>query len=177
MYKINSLVFKWICFCLLVPFCLSCTDKAPEYPDLEGYWKQEWIEDEATDGQSECNRLFWAFQLGVSEIRDLGGNGYGTYVCRYDYNEGAATLRMYNFRVKGNQSQEADVDKLKHFGIPSGDVTFEVVRLDGTLGRDFLVFSFLLIFSSFICSISKEIHKFAVRKRREDRLQNAHAAK
>ena len=74
MYKINSLVFKWICFCLLVPFCLSCTDKAPEYPDLEGYWKQEWIEDEATDGQSECNRLFWAFQLGVSEIRDLGGN-------------------------------------------------------------------------------------------------------
>ena len=102
MYKINSLVFKWICFCLLVPFCLSCTDKAPEYPDLEGYWKQEWIEDEATDGQSECNRLFWAFQLGVSEIRDLGGNGYGTYVCRYDYNEGAATLRMYNFRVKGN---------------------------------------------------------------------------
>ena len=52
MYKINSLVFKWICFCLLVPFCLSCTDKAPEYPDLEGYWKQEWIEDEATDGQS-----------------------------------------------------------------------------------------------------------------------------
>lgn len=131
MYKINSFVFKWICFCLLVPFCLSCTDKAPEYPDLEGYWKQEWIEDEATDGQSECNRLFWAFQLGVSEIRDLGGNGYGTYVCRYDYNEGAATLRMYNFRVKGNQSQEADVDKLKHFGIPSGDVTFEVVRLDG----------------------------------------------
>ena len=77
MYKINSLVFKWICFCLLVPFCLSCTDKAPEYPDLEGYWKQEWIEDEATDGQSECNRLFWAFQLGVSEIRDLGGNVMG----------------------------------------------------------------------------------------------------
>lgn len=63
MYKINSLVFKWICFCLLVPFCLSCTDKAPEYPDLEGYWKQEWIEDEATDGQSECNRLFGHFSL------------------------------------------------------------------------------------------------------------------
>ena len=98
---------------------------------MEGYWKQESIEDEATDGHSECNRLFWAFQLGVSEIRDLGGNGYGTYVCRYDYNEGSATLRMYNFRVKGNPSQEADVDKLKLFGIPSGDVTFEVVRLDG----------------------------------------------
>ena len=67
MYKINSLVFKWICFCLLVPFCLSCTDKAPEYPDLEGYWKQEWIEDEATDGQSECNRLFSA-----RSVRDSG---------------------------------------------------------------------------------------------------------
>ena len=86
MYKINSLVFKWICFCLLVPFCLSCTDKAPEYPDLEGYWKQEWIEDEATDGQSECNRLFWAFQLGVSEIRDLGGNGAGVRIgCLYNH--------------------------------------------------------------------------------------------
>ena len=48
MYKINSLIFKWICVCLTVSFCLSCTDKAPEYPDLEGYWKQESIEDEAT---------------------------------------------------------------------------------------------------------------------------------
>ena len=50
MYKINSLIFKWICVCLTVSFCLSCTDKAPEYPDLEGYWKQESVGDEATDG-------------------------------------------------------------------------------------------------------------------------------
>ena len=50
MYKINSLIFKWICVCLTVSFCLSCTDKAPEYPDLEGYWKQESIEEEAKDG-------------------------------------------------------------------------------------------------------------------------------
>ena len=131
MYKINSFVLKWICVCLTVSFCLSCTDKAPEYPDLEGYWKQERIEDGATDSQSECNRLFWAFQLGVSEIHDLGGNGYGTYVCRYCYNEEAATLRMYNFKERGGKHQEADVDNLEHFGIPSGDVTFDVVRLDG----------------------------------------------
>ena len=83
MYKINSLVFKWICFCLLVPFCLSCTDKAPEYPDLEGYWKQEWIEDEATDGQSECNRLFWAFpRFGIWAETVMGRTCAGMIIMR-----------------------------------------------------------------------------------------------
>ncbi len=132
MYKMNSgLILRWGCFCLAVASCLSCTDKAAEYPDLEGYWKQERIEDADTDSITQCNRLFWAFQLGVAEVRDLGENGYGTYVCRYDYNEGAATLRMYNFKEKGNQSQDADADKLVLFGIPSADVTFKVVRLHG----------------------------------------------
>ena len=68
---------------------------------------------------------------------------------------------MYNFRVKGSQSQEADVDKLKHFGIPSGDVTFEVVRLDGDhmvlrSGGTSFVFSFLLIFPLYMLYFKKK---------------------
>ena len=82
MYKINSLVFKWICFCLLVPFCLSCTDKAPEYPDLEGYWKQEWIEDEATDGQSECN-LHLQHHAPVSPLDTPYGSYFFDYTCKH----------------------------------------------------------------------------------------------
>lgn len=127
----RRLVSKWICFCMAVPAFLSCTDKAPEHPDLEGYWKQERIEDGTTGESRECNRLFWAFQLGLAEVRDLGGNGYGTYVCRYDYDEDAATLRMYDFRMKGNQSHEADTGKLNEFGIPSEDVVFKVLRIGG----------------------------------------------
>lgn len=114
---------------------LGCTGKAPEYPDLEGYWKEEYIENGITGERTECNRQFWALQLGVSEVLDFGGNGYGSYLCLYEYNEGAGTLRMYKFRVKGNQTKEADVEKLKYFGIPAEDaeegVTFEVVKLDG----------------------------------------------
>ena len=71
-------------------WCVACTEKAPVYPDLEGYWKEERIENAATGESRECNRLFWALQLGVSEVKDLGHNGYGTYLCRYEYDEGAS---------------------------------------------------------------------------------------
>ena len=124
-------MLRWIGFCLAVSLCFSCTDKAPVHPDLEGFWKQEWIEDEATGERSECHRLYWAFQLGVSELQDLGENGYGNFLCRYEYDDAAATLRMYDFRWRSNQGQVVDADELKPFGIPSGDVTFEVVGLDG----------------------------------------------
>ena len=109
----------------------SCTGKAPEYPDLEGFWKEEKVVDGSTGESRECHRLFWALQLGVSEVNDLGGNGFGSYLCRYVYDEGASTLRRYDFRTKGSQSEVADIAKLGEFGIPSDDVTFEVVRLDG----------------------------------------------
>lgn len=112
-------------------WCVACTEKAPVYPDLEGYWKEERIENAATGESRECNRLFWALQLGVSEVKDLGHNGYGTYLCRYEYDEGASTLRMYDFRNRGDQAEVGDISKLGAFGIPSDDVTFDVVQLDG----------------------------------------------
>ena len=129
--KIEYVWNKALCLFLICALSYGCTEKAPEYPDLEGYWKQERIEDSHTDDKEECNRLFWAFQLGIAEVKDLGGNGYGSYLCRYEYNEKAATLRMFDFRIKGNQGQQPDEEKLRPFGIPSGDVTFKVVSLNG----------------------------------------------
>ena len=132
MYKeVMKKACGWILPCMMtVSVFFSCTGKAPEYPDLEGYWKQERIENEVTGERVDCNRLYWALQLGVCEVKDLGGNGYGTYLCRYVYDPDASTLRMYDFRVRSTQSADVEVEKLRQFGIPSKDVTFEVRLLN-----------------------------------------------
>lgn len=138
----------WYCLLLLGMLVVSCTEKAPVYPKLEGYWKEERVVDEVTGAGDECTRLYWAFQLGVSEIRDLGANGLGIHVCRYEYDEAHRLLRMWDFREKDNQSQNSSEEKLAGFGIPSSDVTFEVVKADG----DHLVLRYegnLLCFRSF----------------------------
>lgn len=123
----------WGAWCagLAMVLCLACTGKAPEYPDLEGYWKQERIENRQTGESKACNRLFWALQLGVGEVKDLGENGSRISICRYDYDEGAATLRLYDFRMRGDQSKRPEQELLDVFGIPSDDTTFEVLSLDG----------------------------------------------
>ena len=125
MYKIIKSFFVFLtAFC-----CWACTDKAPEYPDLEGYWKQERIDDGNTGTQTVHERVYWAFQLGVSEVRNIQTGE--DFLCRYEYNEGASSLRMYDFRMKGNKSQKVNVGKLSLLGIPSDDVIYEVVKLDG----------------------------------------------
>lgn len=120
----------WTLLCLTVSLLPACTGKAPEYPDLEGYWKQERIEYRREGKTEGCNRLFWALQLGVTELKDLGNNGYGTYLCRYEYDEGKGTLRLFDFRKRSDQSPLPDAGQLKAFGIPSENVIFEVVSLD-----------------------------------------------
>ncbi len=119
-------------FFVTVLMLATCTEKAPVYPDLEGFWKQEQIE--VRDGRGtviECNRLFWAFQLGVAEIKDLGNNGYGTCLCRFEYDEGKSLIRMYDFVSNSKRMENSDVEILKKFGIPSLDVTYKVLDLDG----------------------------------------------
>lgn len=124
MHTLRNLFAASVCVCLAAVFCPSCTDKAPEHPDLEGFWKEERIEDVSTGASEECDRLYWAFQLGVSQLNDYGSEGGEMLICRYEYDEGKATLRMHDFRPAGEEY-------LKVFGIPSEEVTFEVVRLDG----------------------------------------------
>ena len=129
--KIRQAAWGALCVCLAAILCQACTGKAPEYPDLEGYWKQERIEDRQTGESRACDRLFWALQLGVGEVKDLGKGGSRVCLCRYEYNEGAATLRLYDFRIRGDQSERPGQEQLDVFGIPSEDTTFEVLLLDG----------------------------------------------
>lgn len=108
----------------------SCTGKAEVYGDLEQYWKEEKIVYNETDTTVECHRLYWAFQLGVAELRDLGDNGFGTFVCLFDYDESAGTLRLYEFRTS-HWSETVPADSLlQNYGVPSSDVTFDVVKLN-----------------------------------------------
>lgn len=119
------------CLCLVQALYTGCVDKAPEYPDLEGYWKTERIVDNRTGEDMPCNRLFWGVQLQVVELRDLGDNGFGRYVGRFEYDEKGKTLRLFGFVNKGNQAKPAGEDALRNFGLPSTDETFAVVSLDG----------------------------------------------
>ena len=81
-----------------------------------------------------CNRLFWALQLQIVELRDLGNNGFGTFIGQYAYDEKGRILRLYNLVNKGNQKQDADEDKLSRFGVAGPDTAFEVVSLgDGRM--------------------------------------------
>lgn len=120
-----------LCFCLMQALYTGCVDKAPEYPDLEGYWKTERIVDNLTGEDKPCNRLYWALQLQVIELRDLRENATGSLVGRFVYDEGAATLRLTNMVKKGNQSANADAASLEKFGVPSAEAVFEVLSLDG----------------------------------------------
>lgn len=116
---------------LLMQVLAGCTDKAPEYPDLEGYWKTERIVNNQTGEKMPCNRLFWALQLGLVELKDLGENGFGGYIGRFEYDEKAKTLRIHNVVFQGNQTRPAEEKNLINFGLPSIDTVFDVLSLDG----------------------------------------------
>ncbi len=123
-----------LCLVLVSMLWAGCTGKAPEYSDLEGYWKTERIVDNATGEDMPCNRLFWALQLQIVELRDLGNNGFGTFIGQYAYDEKGRTLRLYNLVNKSNQKQDAEEGKLSRFGVDGSDTTFEVVSLgDGRM--------------------------------------------
>lgn len=127
-------------FGIIMSFILvSCTEKSGDYPDLEGYWKEEAMINNATGESITCNRLYWAFQLSVAEIRDLGDNGYSKYISRFTYDESANIIRMYDFRNRGNQKVVTDASILQFFGITpkmmsdstAYEATFNVLKLDG----------------------------------------------
>ena len=113
-----------LCLCLLL--CTGCVDKAPEYPELEGFWKTERIVDNATGEEQPCHRLYWALQLGIVQLKDLGGNGLGNHFGRFAYDRQAGTLRI--FEVQGISEQ-----KLQGFGIPSTDTLFGITLRDGKM--------------------------------------------
>lgn len=129
MLKINNILFVGVSL-LFGLFITSCTGKAEVYGDLEQYWKEEKIVYNETDSTVECYRLYWAFQLGLTELRDLGDNGFGTFVCLFDYDESGGTLRLYEFRT-GHNTETVPADSLlQNYGVPTSDVTFEVVKLN-----------------------------------------------
>lgn len=123
--KISSFI---ICAVALV--LVACTEKAPVHKDLEGYWKTDRIINRKTGTEMDCYRHFWAFQLGVSEVKKLAEGATAQYISLYQYDEAEKTLRMYEFRNKGSQSQKPQLEKLQVMGISSLDVTFDVVSLD-----------------------------------------------
>lgn len=124
--KIRCAVWAVLFMCLT-----ACTGKAPEYPELEGYWKVGRVVDAET-GEQPCDRIFWAFQLGVGELKNLSGSGFGGCWCRYEYDASAATLRMFEFKTKGHPASDVPAEKLEILGLPGTDVTFSVVTLDGS---------------------------------------------
>lgn len=129
MYQIKSICrFFCMVYCLFAVL-VSCTEKAPEYPDLEGYWRLERIETNVTGDVQTCNRLYWALQLGIVRLHDRGDNGYGTITGAYVYDEGARTLKMLEMYVGNNTA--AKPAQLIPYGVPDAGTTYDVLQCDG----------------------------------------------
>ena len=130
MYKIGVYAAALVWLLCGVSVLCACTGKAPVDKDLEVFWQQEHVADEATGQQTECNRIYWSVQLGLVEFNDYGGNGYPSLLCQYEYDKSARTLHLHQFRLRSNQMSEPTLQALAGYGITALDVVYEVVTLD-----------------------------------------------
>lgn len=127
MYQVKCL-FRTLCIVSLLALLTACTEKAPVYPDLEGNWKLERIETNATGNTESCNLLYWAFQLGIIKLNDRGTNENPQIIGAYLYDEGAKTLTMSEMYIgKTVPTQQ----QLQAYGIPSVGTVFNVLQCDG----------------------------------------------
>lgn len=116
-------------FCMLM--CLSCTGKAPMNGNLDGNWQLMRIEDRTTGETENCHRLYWAIQLWVIELTDKGDNHFGNYIGRFVYDKDNNAIVISDFRLRSDENKLATEDQLIHYGIPSSDATFDVVKANG----------------------------------------------
>lgn len=113
----------------------GCEFKEPINNDIEGFWKLERFETRADGRMHECTRLYYSITRYVVEVSEKQGpNGYGSYIGRFEYEDGETKVVMKDFKQRAATSDngvDATVDDLLPFGINSVETTFEVVVADG----------------------------------------------
>lgn len=127
MYQVR----KWrgsLLVLLMLSIMTSCVTKAPEYPDLEGFWKLERIENNQTGEVVVPNRLYWSLQLGIIKLNDRGSYTHTQVIGAYLYDEQARTLSMPEMFVGVRDAQPS---QLIPYGIPDVGVVFDVQLCDG----------------------------------------------
>ena len=111
----------------------SACAKAPMNGELDGQWQL--LRFETTDGNVQaCNRLYFSFQLQVVEVADKGGDGYGTYIGRFTYDEELAEVCIYELRPRSNEGRLATLNELAPFGLFSAESLFKITGMgDGSM--------------------------------------------
>lgn len=129
-----------ILFILLFAGC----EKAPIRTDVEGFWRLERYTVLSTDETVECNRLYYSITRMVTEVSDKGGNGFGSYIARTEYEDNENTLVLKDFKIRVGSvdcGENATVEGLRNYGIDSQEETkFRIVGCDGktmTLESDY----------------------------------------
>ena len=114
---------------LLLVWLCGCDRKWPMNGALDGQWQL--LRYETTDGEvRDCRRLYYSIQLQVVELADKGGEGYGTYIGRFAYDEGRAEVVIRELRPRGDEGRLATTDELQPFGLFATDNVLHVVAVD-----------------------------------------------
>ena len=98
--------------------------------NADGQWQL--MHFETVDGTIHpCERIYYAIQLQLVEIRDKSENKYGTFVGRFNYDQEAEKITVKEFSAPYNENTLATREQLLPFGMDSTETVFDVIKADG----------------------------------------------
>ena len=119
----------FIVLLILTVYSTRC-EKATINGNADGQWQL--MHFETTDGTIHpCERIYYAIQLQLVEIRDKSENKYGTFVGRFNYDQEAEKITVKEFSVPYNTNTLATREQLLPFGMDSTETVFDVIKADG----------------------------------------------
>ena len=134
MEKISKKIAAWGLMFTLICLSWGCDKKWPINGNLDGYWQLMSVETKADGVKNDCHRMYIGIQLHMIELRDLGGNGYESFVGEFNYNEDEGIVVIKNLKGKSSTSdngQVANIKDLNPYGINALETVFKVVKADG----------------------------------------------
>ncbi len=134
--KKHFFIIGLIHICILT-FCVAC-DKLPENGKLDGNWQVLEVQ-YARDGQYDSivsvkeDKIFWAVQLKLIEIKGVYNGVCGNTLCRFVYADNHLTITEMYYEIRGADSLITDTnfDKLVKTGIMGSRAQFQIEALDG----------------------------------------------
>lgn len=123
--NLNILIMLLCCMI----FSSGC-EKAPMNGNADRQWQL--MHFETADGTIHpCERIYYAIQLQLVEIRDKSENKHGTFVGRFNYDQEAEKITVKEFSAPYNTNTLATREQLLPFGMDSTETVFDVIKADG----------------------------------------------
>lgn len=124
----RKLLLYALALCLTIA---SCTMERSDNGDLDGFWQLTQV-DSLANGRSADTKeslVFWSVQ---KDLLQVSAEGYAKVVFRFDHTGDSLSLSSprENDRTKGD-TEVADAESLRPYGINSLEERFAVATLDG----------------------------------------------